>query len=171
MISPIYIITIAGAESAIGLGILVAFYRLYSSLISTSEFSGRNTTYIHCHASKKNINKLSYKILAISYTSKTKQAPEKFYSISPLFITGLFDAEGSLVVSFSKNSRYKTGWSIQSIIQIKMHVIDTNLIQSIQDFFGGIGYVSNSTSTSVEFRVSSIKSLVDIIFPHFDKYP
>src|SRR3954465_14749063 len=29
----IYIIAIAGAESAIGLGILVAFYRLYSSLI------------------------------------------------------------------------------------------------------------------------------------------
>jgi NADH-ubiquinone oxidoreductase chain 4L len=30
----IYVIAIAGAESAIGLGILVAFYRLYSSLIS-----------------------------------------------------------------------------------------------------------------------------------------
>ena len=29
----IYVIAIAGAESAIGLGILVAFYRLYSSLI------------------------------------------------------------------------------------------------------------------------------------------
>ena len=29
----IYIIAIAGAESAIGLGILVAFYRLFSSLI------------------------------------------------------------------------------------------------------------------------------------------
>ena len=52
-----------------------------------------------------------------------------------------------------------------------MHVRDTILIQSIQEFFGGIGYVSNPTSTSVEFRVSSIKSLVDIIFPHFDKYP
>jgi NADH-ubiquinone oxidoreductase chain 4L len=31
----IYIIAIAGAESAIGLGILVAFYRLSSSLISS----------------------------------------------------------------------------------------------------------------------------------------
>ena len=31
----IYIIAIAGAESAIGLGILVAFYRLNTSLVST----------------------------------------------------------------------------------------------------------------------------------------
>jgi len=29
---PVYIITIAGAESAIGLGILVAFYRLRGSI-------------------------------------------------------------------------------------------------------------------------------------------
>jgi NADH-ubiquinone oxidoreductase chain 4L len=34
----IYIITIAGAESAIGLGILVAFYRFASSIISYCKF-------------------------------------------------------------------------------------------------------------------------------------
>jgi len=39
----IYIIAIAGAESAIGLGILVAFYRLNTSLISTClSFSLKN---------------------------------------------------------------------------------------------------------------------------------
>ena len=41
----IYIIAIAGAESAIGLGILVAFYRLNSSLI-TFCLTHSNTTYI-----------------------------------------------------------------------------------------------------------------------------
>jgi hypothetical protein len=41
----IYIIAIAGAESAIGLGILVAFYRLNSSLI-LSCLSHSNTTYM-----------------------------------------------------------------------------------------------------------------------------
>lgn len=46
----IYIITIAGAESAIGLGILVAFYRLNFSLISTC-LSCSHKTYL------KNINK------------------------------------------------------------------------------------------------------------------
>jgi hypothetical protein len=53
-----------------------------------------------------------------------------------------------------------------------MHEKDRALIQSIQDFFGGIGYLSklNKTST-VEFRVSTLKDLVDVILPHFDNYP
>jgi len=38
----IYIITIAGAESAIGLGILVAFYRFASSIISYCKFCNNN---------------------------------------------------------------------------------------------------------------------------------
>lgn len=51
----IYIITIAGAESAIGLGILVAYYRFYSSMIT------------HCCSYSKNIfNKYFY------YTSQSK---------------------------------------------------------------------------------------------------
>jgi NADH-ubiquinone oxidoreductase chain 4L len=37
----VYIIAIAGAESAIGLGILVAFYRFNSSLTSTCLFSSQ----------------------------------------------------------------------------------------------------------------------------------
>lgn len=40
----IYVIAIAGAESAIGLGILVAFYRLYSSHIFTCLFLSLKTS-------------------------------------------------------------------------------------------------------------------------------
>ena len=53
-----------------------------------------------------------------------------------------------------------------------MHEKDRALIQSIQNFFGGIGYVSKPNQNSmVEFRVSSINQIVDVIIPHFDKYP
>lgn len=53
-----------------------------------------------------------------------------------------------------------------------MHEKDRVLIQSIQNFFRARGYVSklNNTST-VEFRVSTLKDLVDVILPYFDKYP
>lgn len=37
----VYVIAIAGAESAIGLGILVAFYRFHFSLISFCLFCGK----------------------------------------------------------------------------------------------------------------------------------
>ena len=53
-----------------------------------------------------------------------------------------------------------------------MHEKDRALIQSIQEFFRGIGYVSKPNNNSmVEFRVSSIKDIINIILPHFDNYP
>jgi hypothetical protein len=49
-----------------------------------------------------------------------------------------------------------------------MHEKDRALIQSIQDFFGGIGHVSKPNNSSmVEFRVNTVKDLVDVIIPHF----
>lgn len=96
----------------------------------------------------------------------------KNYLLDPWFIIGLFDAEGSFVITILKNPRYKTGWNVQARIQIKMHEKDRALIQSIQDFFGGIGYVSKPNNTSmVEFRVSTLKDIINIIIRHFDNYP
>lgn len=78
----------------------------------------------------------------------------------------------SFVVTILKNPRYKTGWNVQARVQLKMHEKDRVLIQSIQEFFGGIGYVSKlNNSSAVEFRVSTLKDLVDVILPHFDNYP
>jgi hypothetical protein len=70
------------------------------------------------------------------------------YSMDPWFITGLFDADSSFVVTILKNSRYKTGWNVQDSVQIKMHEKDRVLIQSIQEFLGGIGYISKLNNTS-----------------------
>ena len=101
----IYIIAIAGAESAIGLGILVAFYRLNTSLISTC-LSCNNKIY------SKN-TKFVFKRIIRSYSTVTNSnnIPNKYtnFVINPYFITGLFDAESSFVVTILKNPRYKTG--------------------------------------------------------------
>jgi len=164
----IYIISIAGAESAIGLGILVAFYRLNFSLISTC-VDNNNKTYT------KKVN-LSLKGTTKSYSTMTKiNSTANQYicsSIDPLFITGLFDAESSFVVTILKNCKHKTGWRVQARVQIKMHEKDRKLIQSVMDFFGGIGSISmpNKNST-VEFRVSALKHLVNVIVPQFENYP
>jgi hypothetical protein len=53
-----------------------------------------------------------------------------------------------------------------------MHEKDRNLILQIQKYFGMIGYISEPNNRStVEFRVSTINDLMNIIIPHFDKYP
>lgn len=165
----IYIIVVAGAESAIGLGILVAFYRLNSSL-TLSCLSHGYTTYL------KNINKFNSKTIGRCYSTAAENnyatSQSINYTIDPWFITGLFDAESSFVVIILKNSRYKTGWNVQARVQIKMHEKDRVLIQSIQEFFGGRGYVSKPNNNStVEFRVSTLSDIVGVILPHFDNYP
>ncbi len=96
----------------------------------------------------------------------------KIYSIFPWFITGLFDAESSFVVTILKNPRYKTGWNVQARVQIKMHELDRSLMGKIQEFFGGIGYISKpNNNLAVEFRVSTLNEIANVIIPHFDKYP
>jgi hypothetical protein len=53
-----------------------------------------------------------------------------------------------------------------------MHERDRDLILKIQEYFGGIGYVSNPNKNStVEFRVSTMKDLTNVIIPHFTNYP
>ena len=100
---------------------------------------------------------------------------ENNYSIDPWFITGLFDAESSFVVTILKNPRYKTGWNVQARVQIKMHEIDRTLMEKMQEFFGGIGYISKANNNlAVEFRVSTLNDIANVIIPHYalqDKYP
>ena len=172
----IYIISIAGAESAIGLGILVAFYRLNSSLISTCVHNNNITN-------TKNVNKRKKIFFFVSLKGKTKSystmakinyIPSQCISssISPLFVTGLFDAESSFVVTILKTCKHKTGWRVQARVQIKMHEKDRKWIQSIKDFFRGIGSIPMPNKNfTVEFRVSALKDLVNVILPHFYNYP
>lgn len=142
----IYVIAIAGAESAIGLGILVAFYRLYSSLIPGCLSLSLKTS------SKNNFNSSSHYPSFINFSNKrrvrsysTKAFNNEKVKTSvlglngstlvPWFITGLFDAESSFVVTILKNSKYKTGWNVQARVQIKMHEKDRPLIMAIQNYF------------------------------------
>ena len=187
----IFIISIAGAESVIGLSILVAFYRLTISLLS--DYLSYNKPFV------KIVNKSP--LLLRTRTERAAWAAARpassrvpggspgqdvriigkgvrnystinNYSIDPWFITGLFVAESSFVVTILKNPRYKTGWNVQARVQIKMHEIDRTLMEKIQEFFGGIGYISKANNNlAVEFRVSTLNDIANVIIPHFDKYP
>lgn len=171
----IYIIVVAGAESAIGLAILVAFYRLAPLKLGHLSFSYNKLLINHinripvlgCSTARNNtsVNVGVRKYSTVSAHTITKK-------IDPWFITGLFDAESSFVVTILKNPRYKTGWNVQARTQIKMHEKDRDLMLQIQEYFGGIGYISNPNKNSmVEFRVSTMKDIINVIIPHFDNYP
>ena len=60
---------------------------------------------------------------------------------------------------------------MQARFQIKLHEKDRALLLLIQNYLGGIGYISKiNDKSTVEFRVSDITSLNNIIIPHFEKY-
>jgi NADH:ubiquinone oxidoreductase subunit K len=156
----IYIIVVAGAESAIGLGILVAFYRLINFPVKNprSNYSYSRFNLLPAISSSNLIQLRNY-------------SSERKIVLSPSFISGFSDAEGSFVITILKNPRYKIGWNVQARFQIKLHEKDRALLLLIQNYFGGIGYISKiNDKSTVEFRVSDITSLNNIIIPHFEKY-
>lgn len=156
----IYIIVVAGAESAIGLGILVAFYRLINFPVKNprSNYSYSRFNLLPAISSSNLIQLRNY-------------SSERKIVLSPSFISGFSDAEGSFVVTILKNPRYKTGWNVQARFQIKLHEKDRALLLLIQNYFDNVGYISKiNDKFTVEFRVSDITSLNNIIIPHFEKY-
>ena len=108
----IYIIAVAGAESAIGLGILVAFYRLINSPVKNPR-----SNYSYSHFNLSSAISPSNLILSRNFSSfagprASKSQPEaskRKIALSPSFISGFSDVEGSFVVTILKNPRYKIG--------------------------------------------------------------
>ena len=60
---------------------------------------------------------------------------------------------------------------MQARFQIKLHGKDRALLLLIKNYFYNIGYISKiNDKSTVEFRVSYITSLNNIIIPHFERY-
>lgn len=89
--------------------------------------------------------------------------------IEPWFITGLIDAEGSFTVSVLKSPTTKSGWYVGARFLVTTHVRDLPLLKDIQAFFGGVGKIV-ILKNYCTFRVDSLRQIVDVIIPHFDKY-
>ena len=138
----IYIISIAGAESVIGLSILVSYYRLTFYLKSLCLFRNIKIYFKPSLNVKNNFNSLisSRNFSITRKISLDVNNNSLTFVINPWFVTGLYDAESSFVVIILKNSRYKTGWNVQARVQLKMRPAsgekDRNLLLSIQEFFG-----------------------------------
>ena len=91
--------------------------------------------------------------------------------IFPLFVTGFTDAEGCFMVIARKKPRSNLGWKIEANFSINLHKWDVKLLNNIKDFFGGIGQVSKERNGCCDFTVRSLDQIINVILPHFDKYP
>ena len=71
-----------------------------------------------------------------------------------------------------KRATYKTGWNIIPVFTINLNSRDTALLEKIQSFFGGIGKITiREKDNTAYFTVKSVKDIINVIIPHFEKYP
>lgn len=92
-------------------------------------------------------------------------------SLNPWFISGFVDAEGSFQIIVRKEPRNKTGWRVESRFSIGLHEKDRAILNLIQANFCGIGKIEKQGKDSIQYRVYDIKSLIDVVIPHFELYP
>ena len=104
--------------------------------------------------------------------------------LNPWFVTGLFDGEGcfSLIVHKDKQQRKNsvaTYYRWRAIFIIAFRGDDSEILYSLKDFFncGRVqmthpkAYAKIHNLGRVEYVVTSIDDLVNIIIPHFENYP
>jgi hypothetical protein len=86
------------------------------------------------------------------------------------YITGFYDAEGSFIISIYKNNKTnsKLAWRVQPVFSLQLHLKDLELLQ--KSFFP-VGVLTVNTENKVKYNVHSVEDIVNVIIPHFDKYP
>lgn len=91
--------------------------------------------------------------------------------LDPNWITGFTDAEGCFMINIDKREVNKMGWQMHPCFQIKLHSRDKNLLLKIKSFFNEIGYITFSKDNGAMYRINKLNDIINIIIPHFDKYP
>ena len=110
-------------------------------------------------------NLRSYSTIATPPVSKAEAG------VTPWFLTGFADGEGSFMIKTRKSSKYRLGWTVEPVFQIKLHGRDKELLISLQIYLGGAGTITRGGKDSAVYMVRSLKQISNVIIPHFDKYP
>lgn len=89
--------------------------------------------------------------------------------LSPWFISGFVDAEGSFSFYVRRNKNLPRGWQIRPRFNLTMHIRELSLLKDIQKWFGGIGVIKTNRRFCY-FDVNSVRDL-SVIIAHFVRYP
>jgi hypothetical protein len=108
--------------------------------------------------------------LETGYQVEILSNPITMLSVSPLFVTGLIDAEGSFILKMSNsitdNNIPKI--RVQPTFEMGLHIKDMGMLKSIAQFFVGNIRISGNTCY---YSVTRLSDLINVIIPHFSNYP
>lgn len=90
---------------------------------------------------------------------------------SPWQVTGLVDSEGGFFISISKNGP-KGGLSIKLEFKVTQKSHSEGILNNIKEYFGcGTVVIDNRKTDTKKYHISALSEILNIIIPHFDKYP
>jgi len=94
---------------------------------------------------------------------------QKISNLDGNFISGLTQADGSFNINFRKGKKVKL-W-IGPRFSITQQKKDIFLLECIKEYFSTGFIVKNRKDSTIVYEVNNLKDLVNIIIPHFYKYP
>jgi hypothetical protein len=109
------------------------------------------------------------KKLKMKINARRPQIASNVAPLNPWYIAGFTDGEGSWGVTISKNLR-ETGYTVLPKFTIGLHACDIALLERIAAQFG-VGGIYVGSNNLVRWQVSSVRDLVNVIIPFFEKYP
>lgn len=113
---------------------------------------------------------LTRQIKRLYFTSTLKGLNLKEGELCPYWVTGFADAESSFSLKISKSSSSKSGWTVVPEFRIELHTREIILLRKIHTFFG-VGIITEREDRNMSYySVQSLKDIVNVIIPHFDKY-
>lgn len=92
-------------------------------------------------------------------------------TISPEYISGYVDGEGSFLVSFSPRQKLSVGLEVRPSFSIGQRSDRSQVLRNIQTYFGCGSIRKSSRDFCDKYEVRSIKDLCDVIIPHFLAHP
>lgn len=97
------------------------------------------------------------------------------------YIVGLCDAEATFTISATKDNRIRKSsrrssdssrviYSIHPSFAVSLNIKDSNLIHSLQSFFGVGKVKQDKSNNAITYYVNSLEDLLNVIIPFFSKY-
>ena len=90
--------------------------------------------------------------------------------LTPEYVTGFIDGEGSFLVSFSRRSKLSVGIEARPSFSVSQHRRNRLILEALQHFFhcGGIRF--DRHDQTYKYEVRSLSDLTQKIIPHFEQY-
>lgn len=85
------------------------------------------------------------------------------------WITGFVDGEGCFYVGFTRSKDLKTGIQVLPEFVVSQHTRSEYVLEGLKKYFG-TGVVRSNGTDKRQYRVRSIKDLLEKVIPFFEKH-